>query len=434
MDDVKETGHEHPNGYRKLDLTGTDLRITSEGNRPGRRYVYRDREVLIMADDVPLIEDRIKDEGLELCSNLSQTATGGAPKGAPSSRVLRFRVSGTESLADDDIPDLVDRLRLPVVLPGAEHAERAPRVAPNSGAFFGWHGEGGPAGPPNAAGKMPSLPHRGWPPLAGHGVTVAVLDSGMVSSVDRWFDGRHSSRAIDEDAPQGQPPGAPPAQFGHGIFISSIVLRHAPGARVLVRRVDNHHGVFADTDLAEAIDSLSSEQFDILNLSICAYVHDGTGFYATADAIGRLLEQRPGVAVVAAAGNDNVDVRTFPAALKSVFGVAAIECSAAGDSKALFSNFGDWVDACSPGVDLQGVFPNWAPKFERESATWSGTSFAAPSFAGAVAAKLSPAGWRHYLWFLRPRSAREAAVRLIAYPGATRLPGLGTVVKPKDYC
>lgn len=433
MDDVNENGHEYPKGYRKLDLEGTELRLTDETNRQGRLYVYRDREVLILADDVPLIEDRIKDEGLELYSDTPQSSAAGSPRGRRSSRVLRFRVSGIEALGADDIPDLVDRLRVPVVLPGDRHV-KAPRVAPNSGAFFGWHGEGGPAIPPNPVDEMPPLPRRWWPPLAGHGVTVAVLDSGMVSSVDGWFGGRHSSRNVDEDQPQGNLPGTPPAQFGHGTFISSIVLRHAPGARVLVRRVENHHGVFTDTDLAAAIDSLSSEQFDILNLSICAYVHDGTGFYATADAIDRLLQQRPGVAVVAAAGNDDVDVRTFPAALKSVFGVAAIERSSAGDSKASFSNYGDWVDACSPGVDLQGVFPNWAPEFKKQSATWSGTSFAAPTFAGAVAAKLRPAGWRHYLWPLRPRSAREAAVRLVADPGVTRLPGLGTVVKPRDYC
>ncbi|NED51479.1 peptidase S8 and S53 subtilisin kexin sedolisin, partial [Micromonospora aurantiaca] len=54
-----------------------------------------------------------------------------------------------------------------------------------------------------------------------------------------------------------------------------------------------------------------------------------------------------GTVVVACAGNAATDRPFWPAAMKPVIGVAALD----GADRAWFSNHGWWVDACAQGVD-----------------------------------------------------------------------------------
>ena len=56
--------------------------------------------------------------------------------------------------------------------------------------------------------------------------------------------------------------------------------------------------------------------------------------------------------VVVAAGNNGSPRPAFPAALPGVIAVGAL----AATGRAPFSNFGPWVDACAPGVDVVSTF------------------------------------------------------------------------------
>ena len=96
---------------------------------------------------------------------------------------------------------------------------------------------------------------------------------------------------------------------------------------------------------------------------------------------------------VAAAGNQATCRPYFPAALPDVVGVGAL----AADGKAWFTNFGGWVDACAPGVDVVSTFFNdfdesprrrSSPRQYRGWARWSGTSFSAPKVAAAIAQEM----------------------------------------------
>ena len=76
--------------------------------------------------------------------------------------------------------------------------------------------------------------------------------------------------------------------------------------------------------------------------------------------INRLL---PGVVVVASAGNNASATAFFPAALPDVVAVGGLDSA----GRAPFSNYGPWVDACAPAVDVVstfftdfGVFHGWA--------------------------------------------------------------------------
>ena len=98
-------------------------------------------------------------------------------------------------------------------------------------------------------------------------------------------------------------------------------------------------------------------------------------------------------------------------------------------ARAPFSNYGPWVRACAPGVDLVSTFfAGWNgdapcdadgdPDDYTGWACWSGTSFAAPVVVGALAREMATG--------VDPPT--EAVARLIDNPALLRIPGLGTVV------
>ena len=138
-----------------------------------------------------------------------------------------------------------------------------------------------------------------------------------------------------------------------------------------------------------------------------------------------LRAQRHGIVVVASAGNDSTCRPSFPAAIPGVVSVGAIgPCG-----PAWFSNYGYWVRACAPGMDLVSSFfasfnggqpasggrdidhfQSWA--------TWSGTSFSAPVVVGALVREMR----------VSTCSPTQAVERLIEAPWLGRIPGLGTVV------
>jgi subtilisin family serine protease len=123
---------------------------------------------------------------------------------------------------------------------------------------------------------------------------------------------------------------------------------------------------------------------------------------------------------IAAAGNLRSCRPYFPAALPGVIGVGGTDRG----GPAWFSNFGSWVDACAPAIDVVSTFfndltetiPGRPDRRFQEWARWSGTSFAAPKVAGVIAQEM----------YLNQVSAREAWQRL-STPDRLRIPGLGVV-------
>ncbi len=257
----------------------------------------------------------------------------------------------------------------------------------------------------------------------GGGPRVAVLDTGLAAGGLRpdALGAMVVAGPADADLPDDDPrDGELDAAAGHGTFIAGLVSQTSPSADVTVIRVLHDLGDGDESTIANAVLALAG-QIDVLSLSFSGYVLEHP--LALAHAVRAV--QAAGAVVVASAGNDATCRPTFPAALPGVVSVGAI----GPNGPAPFTNYGPWVKACAPGVDLVSTYFNgWngdepAPPGGDDPddfhgwARWSGTSFAAPIVAGAIAQMID-----------RGMNGAEAVARLIDAPHLMRIPNLGTVV------
>lgn len=304
-----------------------------------------------------------------------------------------------------------------------------PRVGPNH--LFGGL---------QSYGFLPSdlpIPDSGSLPLPAEapvGFIVAVIDSGLVQDGKaaqfvtdagaRLVAPASENDPVDVDPPNGMLDDAD----AHGTFIAGIVLREAPSATVRMTAVLDDSGLADELEIADAI--VANGDAQVINLSLGGYTKQDVAPVSIVEAINALP---PEVVVVAAAGNYSKRRPLFPAALKRVIAVAAVDDTVAPVNgmapMAGFSNFGWWVDACASG---QSVLSNFVVFTESDGtvfaggfARWSGTSFAAPRVAGVIAARTIAAQ------AVDPsRSAREVAFELLHGPGSAARwrSDLGTLV------
>lgn len=198
----------------------------------------------------------------------------------------------------------------------------------------------------------------------GAGVKIAVIDTGIDSShralanniADDGYD------FVDNDNDPNDESGGP--SYGHGTFISGLVVLVAPQAQILPLRALGPDGLGNAFDIATAIYYAVDHGAKVINLSM------GTTDRPTVMSKAIVYAQSNGCIVTAAAGNSNIDSKdTFPANAGSVVGVGAVDFDGL---KTGFSNYGAAVTLDAPGVELISTFPGGY------YATWDGTSFATP--------------------------------------------------------
>lgn len=248
----------------------------------------------------------------------------------------------------------------------------------------------------------------------GSGVRVALLDSAP--------DASHRDLAVVEllaprsgaDAAEARPiePGL------HGTLMAGVIAARedngfgiaglAPGARLVSIPVcapsDGGTAVAAAGgrcllyDLLQGFDRAWEAEAQILNLSLT-----GPANPLLARGVARL--EQLGLVVVAAAGNEGLELPRYPAAYPSVIGVGALDREG---SAFAHGNHGEWVELAAPGVEVISTVPGDAFAFG------NGTSLAAAHVTGVLAVLTGVTK--------DPLLARAELFRTIHASGASRRP------------
>jgi hypothetical protein len=240
--------------------------------------------------------------------------------------------------------------------------------------------------------------------LTGSGVTVAIIDSGITNHpnlrvLDGWnFIEGEPAKDWNHD------------ETGHGTHCAGIVAAlvrntgmevwgYVPDAKLIALRVfGGPDGGGYASDIAEAIDKAVELGADVISMSLTS---DKSISYLRSS-----IEKASaaGVVCVAAAGNTESDV-DYPAKYRHVVGVSAIGRFGAypADSLhaeaethlrsfdgqhylAVFSNRGDDIDLCAPGVAITSTCLGGS------YTAWDGTSMACPHVSGIAALVLEGSG------------------------------------------
>ncbi len=220
----------------------------------------------------------------------------------------------------------------------------------------------------------------------GEGIKIAVIDTGIdlehpifaghLAPPEEWKD------FVDGDATPQEVGTTADRGYGHGTGVAGIILQVAPKATILPLRVLEQNGSGDLDNVVQAIDWAIEKGAQVINLSLGSAENQESLMTEIQYAASKK------VYVVASAGNDaTLEGITFPAAttywdgLKGfVFGIASVN---SGDILSSFSNYGWNLFGLAPGEAIFSAFPG------NSTASFTGTSFAAPIFSGALALGLT---------------------------------------------
>jgi hypothetical protein len=328
-----------------------------------------------VADEL-LVRDEHQGTAQQVLTGLGHHA-GSVTEDEPVPGIRRLRVRGL------DVTTAVRRIRARVDgVPGA--------AAPNHVFLSSPFEHGGPFGPP-----VPAVaPGTGLPvrqPAAT--VPVAVLDTGVWTDSPLPPDWYRAGPGDFESTLDRDADGEIDSDVGHANFIAGVLARHSVNAEVRIVKVLDTFGVCTEADLAAKL--LSLGDVSLVNLSLGGFTVDDQPPLVLRQALGTLLRGSDR-AVVAAAGNDSQQGRPFWPAAFSTSGEPwhdQVVAVAAHDGRALcpWSNTGDWVTLAAPGANVISTYLN-TTGFTSGWAQWSGTSFAAPYVAAAIAERVPATG------------------------------------------
>lgn len=208
----------------------------------------------------------------------------------------------------------------------------------------------------------------GWNITKGSSdVIIAVVDTGVDTNhkdlKTKLVDGYN---AIN-------PGQAPMDDVGHGTHVAGVIGAHTNNQEgiagmtwnnpIMPVKVLDNSGAGSSYSVAEGIIWAADHGAKVINLSLGnyaqgAFLHDAIRYAYDKD-----------VVIVAATGNDNTNQPGYPAAYPEVFAVSATNQD---ESKASYSNYGDYVDVVAPGTSIASTYPN------NQYAALSGTSMACP--------------------------------------------------------
>ncbi len=198
-------------------------------------------------------------------------------------------------------------------------------------------------------------------------VKVAVVDTGVDAS-HTYLEGRVLSGKdfVDNDS------NADDGHY-HGTHVAGTVVdatMELTNIKIIPVRVLNSQGKGSTSNVANGIRYAADQGADVINMSL------GGGHSSEIDNAVSYAASKNALCVVAA-GNDNINTSNeCPAHVEEAVTVAAIDSS---ETKAYFSNYGNEVDLCAPGVDIVSCVPGGSYR------SLNGTSMATPHAAACAA-------------------------------------------------
>jgi thermitase len=171
---------------------------------------------------------------------------------------------------------------------------------------------------------------------------------------------------------------------GHGTHVAGIIASETNNRegiagitwnnRIMPVKAMSSKGYGYTFDIAKGIIWAADHGADVINLSLGNYQQSAF----LEEAIQYAYDK--GAVLVSAAGNDNSEQPSFPAAFPEVLSVSAVSYTG---EKADFSNYGYYIDVTAPGVYIPSTY------FQNQYAALSGTSMASPHVAGLAGLILS---------------------------------------------
>ncbi|MET1059935.1 MAG: S8/S53 family peptidase [Nocardioides sp.] len=257
---------------------------------------------------------------------------------------------------------------------------------------------------------------------------VAVIDTGIaeVRRADRWLYEVPRDPGCVDPLDSFPPPGNTFLDFaaGHGTFAAGIVRLVDRDTQIKVYATLDGEGFATETDIACAMIQAVREGAHVLNLSLGMHTVDNKGsvaFELALEAIDRIAQEqeREPPVIVASAGNYGDDVPVWPAAFAATWDrVISVAGLTADLEPADWSSRGDWVTCSCVGEGIVSTFVpgDEDPEFSEDHpgfpnpdhfpvdawAVWTGTSFAAPQIAGAIARRMRQDGG-----LISPQSAAD---------------------------
>jgi thermitase len=229
---------------------------------------------------------------------------------------------------------------------------------------------------------------KAWNTARGQGVRIAVVDTGidaghpdLSKKIVAQRDEVNEDRVAEDDA-------------GHGTSVAGVaaavtnnergVAGTCPKCSLMVSKVGNSTTKITVANEVEGINWAVDNGADVINISL-----GGPGYVESEKrAVDRAWNN--GVVVVAAAGNEDTNEPSYPAAYERAISVAATDRN---DRRADFSNFGSTIDLAAPGVDILSTDVRGPSGFTTGAYVGglAGTSFSAP-FVSGVAGLLASQG------------------------------------------
>ncbi|ADQ14249.1 peptidase S8 and S53 subtilisin kexin sedolisin [Halanaerobium hydrogeniformans] len=173
------------------------------------------------------------------------------------------------------------------------------------------------------------------------------------------------------------------ADSSHGSKIAAII-RNRSKVQIKALAVENVFGQIDQDKYLEALEEVKSYSENNPDKNILVNISLG---FSEKDSQAEIIEKMssPNLLIIAAAGNNNSEVKIYPAGFEETIAVAALENS----KKMAASNYGEYIDISAPGVLAVNQYL-YLPSLNLSRTIVSrGSSFAAPQLTALISKMLA---------------------------------------------